>query len=364
MSTFSYQPVDSTVGEIRLLILHPAAKHDADIQCNLETVNLSARPQYDALSYTWGYAGYADHIHLNAQAFPVRENAAQALRRLRLPKKIRRIWIDAICINQDDLAERAEQVTLMGRIYGQAGEVCVWLGELNDSGIVSMKQLQNKQASSAWHQWKASRKNDKPMLSFTDNMGSPAGLVNRARLLEEHTYGEVRELLDRPWWKRTWVVQEVVLADKIVIMCGSETAPWESIEQLYKSRKWNRLELFGVAVDGKDTFNDGIYQLMSDYRLKRRSSSPDMHLFEVLYRFRLLECTDPRDRIHGFLGLVDSSASMGIVPDYKSTATKAYWQFARRSIHATESLGILNCVRAWQNADEARAPNQAYSLLD
>lgn len=108
MSGPIYQPVASSEGEIRVLLLHPAANHGDGIHCQLTTVRLQDRPQFEALSYTWGSTGTPDEIRINGHGFQVWENAGAALRRMRLPKAPRRLWVDAICINQGDVRERSE----------------------------------------------------------------------------------------------------------------------------------------------------------------------------------------------------------------------------------------------------------------
>ncbi|OIW32767.1 HET-domain-containing protein [Coniochaeta ligniaria NRRL 30616] len=366
MSAPVYQPVASAEGEIRLLILLPASNHDADIQCELKTARLSDKPTFEALSYTWGSIGKADEIRLNGHKFPVWENAGAALRQLRLPKKSRHLWVDAICINQDDLQERSEQVLLMQQIYGQAEQVCVWLGELTDGGIVGMKELQNKVWSVGWHQFKIDRKYGKPTLPWTEQFTTSRGIMNRSALVEEQSNREVREILDRPWWRRTWIIQEAVLAQKIIIMIGSEATTWESIDAFFRRIAWttDRMEVFGLPVHEKDLFPDRLYRTISDFREKWHSSPDTVKLLDVLYRFRQLECSNASDKIYGFLGIIPEVVDMGLVPDYRSTVADVYRHFARQHIDKTTSLDVLNCKREWQGARTASATMQAYSILD
>lgn len=367
MSGSIYQPVASSEGEIRLLILLPAASHQDDLHCELKTVKLSERPSFEALSYTWGSIGKADEIRLNGnRKLQVWENAGVALRRLRLPKKARHLWVDAICINQDDLQERSEQVLLMQQIYGQAEQVCVWLGELTDGGIVGMKELQNKVWSVGWHQFRIDRKYGKPTLPWTEQFTTSRGIMNRSALVEEQSNGEVREILDRPWWRRTWIIQEAVLARKIVIMCGNETIGWEDIDAWFKrlARTTDRIEVFGLPVHEKDFFPDRLYRIISDFRERWHSSPDSVKLLDVLYRFRQLECTNARDKIYGFLGIIPEVLGMGLVPDYNSSVADVYWHFARQHTEKTKSLDVLNCKREWQGASTASPLMQTYSVLD
>ncbi|TPX18633.1 uncharacterized protein E0L32_002490 [Thyridium curvatum] len=366
MSASPYRPIDSAHGEIRRLVLHPASKRDAEIVCELEPVRLSANPEFEALSYSWGSVGQATDIRLSGHKMQAWENCAAALRCLRLPKKKRLLWIDALCINQDDLGERSEQVLLMQQIYSQAQQVCVWLGELTEGGAIGMMQLQDRLLAVGWEQLKLDRKYGRPLLSFKENIGSAAGIMNRSNLVQEQMNGEVREILDRPWWRRTWIIQEAVLAGRIVLMCGPETVSWESVDELKSRQFWTqaRVEVFGVPANPKDFFPDQIYRIISDYREKWRRSPTEINLFDVMYRFRLLECTDPRDRIYGFLGIVPSVVKLGIVPDYRSTTRKVYLDFARKAIQGTRTLDVLNCKREWQGCDTQPDSGQAYSVID
>jgi len=366
MQASVYHPVDSANGEIRLLVLHPATTRDAEICCDLEVTNLKEHPPYEAISYTWGSVGTSCRILLNRREFQVHENAAAALKRLRLPQK-RYLWVDALCINQDDLAERAAQVPLMRCIYGQAQQVCVWLGELAEGGIVGIRELQNSSLSVGWEQWKIDRKYGTPMLSATENIFSSVGIVNRGNLVDEQMNGEIRELLTRPWWRRTWIIQEAVLAERLVIMVGSETLSWESIRKCWERQGWTqgRMEVFGVRVmDDKDRFPDEIYRTISELRERWHTSSDPTSLLDVLYLFRLLECTNPRDRIYGFLGIVSSRLSLEVVPDYTRATADIFTQFVHQMIRATKCLDVLNCAREWQGVEFKPKPRQAYSLLD
>ncbi|KAM7198192.1 Heterokaryon incompatibility protein (HET) domain containing protein [Naviculisporaceae sp. PSN 640] len=364
-----YEPVDSAKGQIRLLVLYPpdsSSKQARTIRCDLEYAYLSSKPQYEALSYTWGTAGeIPSEIKLGSQQFEVRENVAAALRRLRHPKKARVLWIDAICINQEDLAERAAQVLLMKQIYNQASQVCIWLGEPGDAGDVGMQMLQKKNLGAQLSKWKMNR----PMLWAKKVVKSSTATAEKGDPDQEFTLGEVRELLSRPWWRRTWVIQEAVVASKIVLMCGEETAPWDSIDLFYqyltKSRSsTSQLQVFGHPIHERYVSVDDGYQAISEYREKWQASPSNVHILDALYRFRGLDCLDPRDRIFAFLGIAPSAIDMGIVPDYKSSLTEVYTQFARKVIAATGSLDILNCKRESRGVEATPPPEHSYSLLD
>ncbi|KIM93944.1 hypothetical protein OIDMADRAFT_136971, partial [Oidiodendron maius Zn] len=116
-------------GQIRLLHLQHGSPGD-NIRCTLKLARIPsmASTSYDALSYMWGPEVTERDIEINGQSYPIRENLYQALLHLRLPSLTRVLWVDALCINQNDLKERNKQVSQMGRIYLSAGHVIVWLG--------------------------------------------------------------------------------------------------------------------------------------------------------------------------------------------------------------------------------------------
>ncbi|KAH7467493.1 hypothetical protein FOMA001_g15115 [Fusarium oxysporum f. sp. matthiolae] len=366
MNSSPYQPLRSSDDQIRLLILHPALKHDAPIQCLLEPAILSSNPAYEALSYTWGDPGNGCNISLSNHDFLVGDNAAAALRRLRWKRKKRVLWIDAICINQADVDEKNTQVPLMQKIYGQAQNVLVWLGEPTDGSTLGMRLIQNRMASVGWHQWKIDQTYGKPTLPFFKSVKSSIARMNRSRLIEEQINGEVRELLDRPWWRRTWIIQEVVLAKNIQIICEDEVVTWDTVASLLKQLRKTQAEVqvFGVKLSDRNIFPDRMYNLISGYHQQWHSTAGRLELLDLLYQFRILECTVAHDRIYGFLGIVHPDVAAKISPDYHLDVPQVYRDFARTMIQVTNNLHVLNCTRHWSGVDNGTQQQKAYSVLE
>jgi hypothetical protein len=141
---FPYEPLDAIDLEIRVVILKPGTK-SAPIECELEHVPTSkeSKPSYKALSYTWGSPEIRKTIRLQGITVQVRENLWQALYHIRSPYTSLRLWVDTICINQDDIPERNEQVSRMGTIYSLATEVIVWLGPHKDRSKLAITFIQD-----------------------------------------------------------------------------------------------------------------------------------------------------------------------------------------------------------------------------
>ncbi|KAI1114153.1 heterokaryon incompatibility protein-domain-containing protein [Nemania sp. NC0429] len=148
MAALQYTPLDPSKKQIRLLTLL-SGEWDDRIHCELHVVSLHDQPKYEALSYTWGPQVHLVDVHINDVPFPATPNLYAALRRLRQQikasrddKHTRTLWIDAICINQQDTEEKAQQVLLMGEIYSQTVNGLLWLGEepVEPEPIVSKEQ--------------------------------------------------------------------------------------------------------------------------------------------------------------------------------------------------------------------------------
>lgn len=130
-----YKPLDVTKEEIRLLVLHPPLVADSTLRCSLLHTGFASHsiyaptvPPYEALSYVWGDPNFCIPIWLNDTEVWLTPNLAYALSTLRLECGDRVLWVDALCINQLDIAERAHQVTLMRKIYSRCERDLAWVG--------------------------------------------------------------------------------------------------------------------------------------------------------------------------------------------------------------------------------------------
>lgn len=218
----------------RILKIQPAKNMTDEIRCDLVYSLLGDHPEYEALSHTWGSPtpDPGKSILVNSQHFPVFENLFVALLRLRQTSKPRIVWIDAICINQaknhEAVREREQQLLLMRQIYEQAQQVLIWLGDTGIGERIAMQSLANISGSFSVRMkvWNTERK-----------FGLGKGLRDRvsqsvsgewdARALE---VGELAQILYRKWWRRVWIVQELVLAKKAVLLCGLDEVPWDAFK--------------------------------------------------------------------------------------------------------------------------------------
>ena len=194
-----YSPLPE--GSMRLLRLMPQTNHDAPIRCNLVDCVLPDSDEhaslYDAVSYTWGPPEKTRSIYLDTHSLAVTAQVYMALSHLRSRLFERVIWIDAICINQEDDEEKGLQVELMAKIYARASRVLVWLGEAaadSDDALKEILRAANQQhTNSAIH--KISQQAD-PAPSDQPTADSSTSESNQQAIFT---------LLERPWFQRIWV---------------------------------------------------------------------------------------------------------------------------------------------------------------
>lgn len=254
--------------EIRLIRLLPGAWTD-DLQCELVYDTLSNVRPYHALSYVWGSSKKSRTISLDGNPFAVTINLESTLRHLRRPTENILLWIDALCINQENDSERTHQVNLMGSIYRSSKGVLVYLGDGIGRSSYSKNPKLDRQAPPSTIFFDDARdephiqkfmqpnafqislrstnsKSDRRMrktidvFSFIRTLASVEHLVDISWLtagnddseVEEallHLFENLRRLMHAPftpWWGRIWVVQEVILPPQITICCGTVSAPW------------------------------------------------------------------------------------------------------------------------------------------
>ena len=283
-SHFRHKPLDTTTTSIRVVRILPG-EDGTTIQCLLEHRPLTM-DQYVCLSYMWADEHFPAHILVNQQRLSIRRNLYSFLKYARRTNICDWLWIDAICIDQQNVQERNLQVQRMSQIYKQASVVLVWpksVGSIENIGSersIFRKALRTKLAS---------------------------------RMLFSHRAREILNStsdLESPYWCRLCIVQEIFQARRIVVVLGSSLHLWEWLPH----RQSVRLDLsFGKNwYQSKQPFLD-----LRQYTESRLGFVPDDFLTfslrgydgvepqdELLSICRDRICTDVRDRWLGILGLI------------------------------------------------------------
>jgi hypothetical protein len=223
ITSFKYKPIGFEGPAFRLLRL---LKGDDDdfIQGQLFDSKLPppAPPEYvrdyAAVSYTWGSESRPCEIMINGNKMAVTKNAYLALRDLRYQEKDRILWIDALCINQNDDRERGEQVQQMGSIYNGAERVIIWLGEATFDTDYVMHYMKQLEKESIKHSSNGQEISDKQWGGIWSAVVHSLNADQRDLLVEG-----LQSLLRRNWFKRVWIIQEAANAQVAEIACGGKS---------------------------------------------------------------------------------------------------------------------------------------------
>jgi hypothetical protein len=207
MPRYTYSHIDSAANEIRLLTILPGEFREY-IRTTVSTATLSPEniPQYEALSYTWGSEEAQTEVFIGTDILNLRHNLNEALLHLRYQDKSRVFWIDAICVNQEDLEERSRQVERMSDIYKLAERVVVWLGpESNDSTLA----LQVLEMLSSRVKFDALMSN----FSLIEVESKPEPAERFAiQPYDEGMSKSILHLVERDWFERLWIWQRNFLS--------------------------------------------------------------------------------------------------------------------------------------------------------
>jgi hypothetical protein len=320
---FNHEPVRSNLGQIRLLQLCPEypkktphwplngiftrGQDSSDacyatpiLKCTITFATLDdADLKYNALSYVWGPPEPSHEISLNGRRFKVRENLWHFLDvASRNPEAYKTLlWVDQICIDQSSNIERGQQVSLMGRIYTQASKVLIWLGSAAEESDYIMEKI------SQGYQ--------------TTKITGSLGQAVRRQLKRPNRDGNntLLRFLARPYWRRLWVTQEVILATAIVILCGTKELQWDRFKRyIGETKRQMPVRQYYSARSALDRNLTRILVIVETRVSDLQRWKADMSLSDVLVRFCTGDCENPRDKVFGLLGLIP--ANQRIEVDY------------------------------------------------
>ncbi|KAL7623165.1 hypothetical protein AAE478_006846 [Parahypoxylon ruwenzoriense] len=337
----------TTPRTIRLLRLLPA-RSDGLLACHIHTVELDGAqtPSYDALSYTWGPTtqdeiknGMNDERHriiaCNNRWLLVTENLFNCLKQLEKNRHYQRdLWIDAICMNQDDNDECGQQVGIMAEIYRSAQRVIIWLGTadrftraawelINSLGQLSMGDLSS-------------------IIPLASDNKHNAELLGHSNSPEH--WRALALLFGRTWFTRAWVVQEFVLAQNTTVFCGDYTFDWEGMATVsdlmatqtstntFKGPLFADLSMTSLSYKNPAK----IAQMKKDF-LREESSV----LLHSLIRCRTYEASKDHDKVYSLLGLQSQDYSNYLVPDYNKSVAELYTDVAKYILETSDNLHIL-----------------------
>ena len=339
-------PLSRDRNEIRLLRLVLKPRETIRLEPEVHELGADCLP-YVALSYTWGSEVDPAAIVLGGHPFLVRRNlynflqayseclvkanvamttrnhaAEPGIHLMGLPHEFctTYIWIDQICINQESIGERNHQVQLMRLIYTHAVGVICWLG--NDEEVkLELQRLHCEYV----------RKNH-------TNGASSGGLDPRP------SEAQVPKLEQNPYWKRVWIVQEVMLAEQIVVMVCDKVLEWRELDWYYEAyfqrTTYHNLRVTSFAFDRRLR-----RQMVADEPDHGHGvpTSNDQELASLLWKYSDSQCGDHRHKVYGLLGLMSSNISVEV--DYNLSRKEVFESvvkfFVEHDMSNLDRSGIL-----------------------
>ena len=292
-----------------------------------------------ALSYTWGEPSDRREIIVNGKPLLISKNLEACLRVLSGKQYAQhgwKFWIDAICINQKDLIERASQVKRMRDIYTRAWTPIIWLGEEEEGSDDALDLI----------------------VVLASEYSSREGvnkLTNTLHRNPQH-FGKGRwralnNIICRRYWRRLWILQEVALGRYTTpVLCGDRTLCWgqfaRAFDVLIKTDEVINIFITNELKEASLAFDRAIWPSLGTVNEIQTfqhwyADSRQINTYRLLQVSRTVFATNPRDKVYGLLGLMDERIAALVKPDYSDTVENIYRSFTLATIEATKSLDVL-----------------------
>lgn len=361
LNAMDRSPYKQAVGKdfFRILLLGPGNGNEP-VHCSLSRRSLSENIRYEALSYAWGDETSKAAISCNGTILHVTQSLELCLKALRSDSETRSLWIDQICINQDDLDEKSAQVSIMGTIYRSAAQVIVWLGPASpDSGCALSFIDELCQAFLAYFQLHGSEAH--PFRSSSESVRlEPTGFELPPQ--SDRRWTALAKVLDRPWFSRYWVVQEVMLNREVVVQCGNDRLDWSVLNLLNWCLTQYPALLPRLDVDGRGPAgphflaaigaaevvlprsNDRTVPAESTNGPLANTSYKPYSFSHLIQMFSRQSVTRDCDRIYSLMGIANSPVVQQIHINYRLSTSQIYMDFAVRSMEHDSNLDLLNLV--------------------
>lgn len=291
-----FPPLDSEENQIRLFELAPGTDNE-EFTGSYKVIDLDETDvKYQTISYVWGDVTEPAFVTVDGFKIHVTLNLLTALKRIRHPTETTTLWIDSICINQQDDQEKTEQVNLMHRIYKECARCLIWLGEVS---VIEGEETEEEAHIGAQGVFDAIR----VWSDMDDEIELPSTLLT---MEDQIRAGKaLKKLMDSPWWSRIWTIQEALAPRKARIIWGPHRLPWalmhyaaeNCIDDYHPGRGLDWDAFFPTGDNG--FFTAPISGLGIAKEWKDENPRP----IEMLWRFRYRQASDPRDKVFALFGL-------------------------------------------------------------
>ncbi|RYC57312.1 hypothetical protein CHU98_g8895 [Xylaria longipes] len=294
---FEFLPIDSSRGQIRLLEIAPGRVSEP-IRCSYQIASFDENVPYQTLSYVWGAMQGNRTITVEGTVAELTDNLFDALTCIRHETEPRHLWVDALCINQQDNEEKMAQVNMMHRIYSRCVQCNMWMGNIDAAAIGTTE-------AEALNAAKGALGAVRVLAGEEPGSHLPPHLANRDEIIVAGK--ALKALMHTQWWSRIWTVQEATSPRNSTVLWGPLSIPWSLMRQAAEeliAGNYPPNERLAIP----DLFEGSNYAWFTAPILGLLWASgwivqPHSPL-NMLWRFRYRDSTDPRDKVYVILNLV------------------------------------------------------------
>ncbi|KAF2855515.1 HET-domain-containing protein [Plenodomus tracheiphilus IPT5] len=362
-TTYVYKPLQSQ-RHIRLLEISSCIPDEQNSQPSFSLIQAELPPndtqfEFEAISYTWGNPDRIFDIPIDrgASLIGLTANLAEALPHITKHSTTQRLWIDQLCINQADDVEKSIQVGLMSEIYKRATRVIVWLGQEDENSRLGK-------------QWLGAFDKLIPTLNLRERVAidSPEYSPDIRKMILMDTFTSpdtspiwlpaIGRFWKREWFRRGWVVQEMILARELLYLTGDISFTLQDLEDLFTAP----MDKFHDFPDLRADLDNGIISYRILMQLK---TDPFTRTPEPLRFLRIMATVgdefltkEPGDRLYGFLGLIEG---LDFTPNYQTSIEE---NFTRFTATIARQYGSLDFLSLWSSNLDSRLPDTHPAFLN
>ncbi|KAF3023091.1 hypothetical protein E8E14_013286 [Neopestalotiopsis sp. 37M] len=378
---FVHNPLESATSEIRLVRLkHGDHVSDpaASLEIEIQHVALNQNIPFAAISYVWGDVGDAVAIQVNGAPLRISRNLHDGLKELRAQGVQSWLWADQICICQTDLEEKQHQVGMMGKIFGNAELVYAWLGPGSQSIQQAMDWITRvgskapslspqtiKSGGSPHDRFDAVQNHYTALRSHTPKPDVVTAafevacflvdVITDMHLITPDITNGLQDILQRDYWHRIWVVQEVALARNIVIMCGANGVSIDNFDRTCCAILYCKHHGLFHDIDREEEFKwmipGNAYNIKPLDVRRQRCSSQMIHISDIIMvtgsapSRPVYSATDPRDLAFALVGVLSDQSRKLISVDYNSTMEQVFTMLTKAMFQESSTeFGLEWCA--------------------
>ncbi|KAF3018925.1 hypothetical protein E8E14_010834 [Neopestalotiopsis sp. 37M] len=385
IATFEYAKLEFPRDTIRVVQMDSISSSDeSPIYLKTKIIRLQDNVPFATLSYTWGnpsgiFCSEQERdtvprtdipIICDGKRLGIGENLYRFLLRWRqflanfddiVPKDMppdqaeayrppSEIWIDAICINQQDIEEKNEQVSIMGEIHSKSTKTWVWLGEkdqFSEEAFKVLEPLADVRLGDDSNENLSKREKKERLVQ----LGLPPNVTS-------WKWFAVFALLERQWFRRSWVLQEAALSRNVYVLCGPRCTQ-EDMASVISSI--TRMKM----MDPDMLSSHGLY-------LQRLKGSK-VHILDLWTLSRQALCYNPRDKVYAVASLANRDVyktedtvpdRKPLVPDYNKSVCEVYCDAAWFTLLTQASLAMLSLIGLNPQQNEHGLPSWVPDLSE